>query len=164
MDRNVANEILSNLDKTANSIERLASTGQINPATAKKICATLDSFADQFQVAAFGAKNLQQHQAKVIKRDSDEPWMDTFQNPNEPIKTDADETFMHKVEKSFNADAIDTFDADRSSTVTDRKEYDIRDVSEHSNGTKPQPSWTGGKGGKSTHQGATRPRAEKTWA
>lgn len=166
MDRKEANEILSNLDKTANQIEKLGTSGVIKPETAKKICHELDAFADKFQVAAFGAQNLQQHQAKVLKRDSDEPWMDTFENPNEPLKTDADETFMHMVDKSFNSDAIDTFDADRTNTVTDRKEHDVRDVSEHSNGTKPQPSWTGGKGGKSTKQGATRPRAagEKTWA
>lgn len=159
MDKKIANQILSNLDSAANKIEDLAKRGFISAESAQKVVLQLDQYADQFQVAAFGKDNLRGHQAKVLQKESDEPYMATFDNVNAPIQTDSDEPYMHKVEKSFNSDAIDTYDADRSNTVTDRKEHDVRDVSEHSNGTKPQPSWTGGKGGKSTRQGAA-----KNWA
>ena len=110
----------------------------------------IDSFADKFQVAVFGPESLKRHQAKVLKSDPDEPYMKTFDNTVEPHQTDSDEGFMHRVDQSFNADAIDTFDADRSSTVSDRKEYDVRGLSEWADATKPQPSWHGGRGGKST--------------
>jgi hypothetical protein len=167
MDRKAINETLSNLDGAADRIEKLAKKGVINPKLASKICLELDKFSDKFQARHLGPANLKGHQAKVIKQDSDEPYMKTFENVNKPLETNADEPFMHKVEKSFNADAIDTFDADHSNTVTDRKEYDVRDLSEWSDKTSPQPSWTGGKGGKSTHQGSTYDApvaAPKTWA
>lgn len=164
MDPKIANQILSDLDNTANQIEGLAAKGLITRKAAETIVQKIDGFADKFQVAAFGPDNLRNHQAKVLKRDTDEKFMDTFNSPSKPHQTDADETFMHKVEKSFNSDAIDTYDQDPTTTVSDRKEHDIRDVSEHSNGTKPQPSWTGGKGGKSTRQGTTRPNTDKDWA
>lgn len=163
MDRKVANQILTNLDETADRLAGLQKSGKISSAVASKLIKEIDSFADKFQVAAFGPTSLQNHQARVLKQDTDESYMKTFDNPNKPIQTDADEPFMHKVDKSFNSDAIDTFDADKSSTVSDRKEYDIRDVSEHSDGTKPQPSWTGGKGGKSVRSSSTR-RPAKNWA
>ncbi len=165
MNRKVANQILTNLDETANRIDALAKAGKINPKVAAQLCGEIDAFADKFQVAAFGESNLKGHQAKVLKQDSDEPYMKTFENPNKPIQTDADEPYMHKVEKSFNSDAIDTYDQDRSTTVTDRKEHEIRDVSEWADGTKPQPSWTGGKGGKSVRSSATYDRKPaKNWA
>lgn len=165
MDRQVANKILTNLDETAGRLDALAKGGKINPKVASQLVRAIDNFADRFQVAAFGEDNLKNHQAKVIKQDSDEPYMKTYDNPNKPIQTDPDEPYMHKVDKSFNSDAIDTYDADRSSTVTDRKEHDIRDVSEHSDGTKPQPSWTGGKGGKSVRSSSARsPKPAKTWS
>lgn len=164
MDPKIASQVLSNLDGTANKIEALAKRGLISKKAAEDIVQKIDGFADKFQTMAFGEDNLRNHQAKVLKQDSDEPYMKTFDNVNEPLKTDSDEPYMHKVDKSFNSDAIDTYDQDRSSTVTDRKEHDVRDISEHANGTKPQPSWTGGKGGKSTHQGSSSARQGKTWA
>ena len=174
MKKQVANQILHNLDSTANTLEQLAKKGILKREAADKLVKDIDSFSDKFQVSAFGPESLKKHQAKVLQRDKDESFMDTFNNVNEVLQSDSDETFMHKVDKSFNADAIDTFDQDSSSTVTDRKENDIRDLSEWANPTKEQPSWTGGKGGKSTRQGteqapaarvATYDRApEKIWA
>jgi len=162
----MVNAALTKLDRVANTLERLASDGKIDKEWAAKSIHSIDSYADKLQVAAFGPDSLKRHQAKVIKKDSDEPYMDTFDNPVKPIQTDADESYMHKVDKSFNSDAIDTFDNDRSNAVTDRKEHDVRDLSEWSDSTKPQPSWTGGKGGKSTRQGTSRNATydEKEWA
>jgi hypothetical protein len=170
MNKQIANQILHNLDSTASTIEELAKKGVIKTEAATKLTRDIDEFADKFQVAAFGPDSLKQHQAKVLQRDKDESYMDTFNNVNKVIKSDADEPYMHKTDKSFNADAIDNYDQDSSSAVTDRKEHDVRDLSEWAESTKPQPSWTGGKGGKSTHQGsdtrvATYDRVpEKTWA
>lgn len=170
--KQLANSILQGLDDTASNLERLVTSGRLNTQASTRLKAmihNLDGFADKFQVFAFGEKSLKSLQAKVIKQDADEPYMKTFENTVEPLQTDSDETFMHKVDSSFNSDAIETFDADMSSSVTNRKEHDVRDLSEHADKTKPQPSWTGGKGGKSTRQGGERPTArqatpEKTWA
>jgi len=137
---------------------------------ASSLIRAIDGFADRFEVAAFGKDNLQRRMAKVLKRDPDEKYMETFENVNKPLKTDADEEFMHKVGPSFNAKGIGTYDVDRSSTVSERDEYNVRDLSEWSDPTKKQPSWAKGSAGKSTKQGSTRqaaaaaPRGPKTWA
>jgi hypothetical protein len=156
-----ANKILSSLDRTADRLDGLAKAGKIDPKIAATLTHEIDKFADKFQVAAFGPDKFRAFQAKVIKRDSDEPYMETFENPNKVIQSDADEPYMHKTPASFNADAIDNYDQDQTSNVTDRKEYNVRDLNEHADGTKKQPSWTKGPAGKSTRQGTARP---KTWA
>jgi len=87
------------------------------------------------------------------------------------IQSDSDEPYMHKAPPSFNSKGIDTYDQDHTTTVSDRKEYDVRDLSEMSTQSK-QPSWPGGSAGKSTKQGAVAPRprpapkaaTSKTWA
>jgi hypothetical protein len=160
MNKGLANKILTNLDETANLIDKLAKDGKVNPKVASELTRNIDSFADRFQVAAFGKGSLENWRAKLARvdqMDSDEAhYMKTFDNPQKPIQTDADEPYMHRTEKSFNCDSIPTYDSDDTSQVTDRKEYDVRDLNEYAGGTKPQPSWTGGRGGKSTRQGAKR--------
>ena len=162
MNKQLANQILAKLDETANLIDKIAKGGKLSPKVAAELTRNIDSFADRFQVAAFGKKSLENWReklARVDQRDSDEPYMDTFKNPQEPIQVEPDEPYMHRTEKSFNCDSIPTYDSDDTSQVTDRKETDVRDLNEYAGGTKPQPSWTGGRGGKSTRQGA-----EKKWA
>ena len=161
MQKQTANKILSSLDRTSDRLDGLAKAGKLDPRLAASLTREIDKFADKFQTAAFGPEKFKAHQARVIKRDADETFMDTFENPNKVIKCDADEPFMHKTPASFNADAIDNYDQDRTSTVTDRKEHNVRDLNEHADGTKKQPSWSKGPAGKSTRQGAARP---KTWA
>lgn len=160
MDKQTANQILSSLDRSANTIDELSNAGKIDPKVAAEISANIDRAADKIEIAAFGEKNLAVRQAKVLQRDPDEKFMDTYDNPNKVLQSDADEKFMHKTEPSFNSKAMDTFDADRSSTVSDRDEYQVRDLSEHADPTKKQPSWAKGPAGKSTKQGST----GKTWA
>ena len=162
MNKQLANKILSNLDETANLIDKLAKDGKLDPKVAAELNGNIDSFSDRFQVAAFGQKSLagwKSKVGKVLQQDSDEPYMKTFENPQKPIQTDADEPYMHRTEKSFNCDSIPTYDSDDTSGVTDRKEHAVRDLSELSDPTKQQPSWTSGPAGKSTRQGA-----EKRWA
>lgn len=155
MDKKTANQILSSLDRSANAIDALANAGKIDVKLAAEISGYLDSASDKIEVEAFGTRNLAARQAKVLQRDSDEKFMDTYDNPNKVLQSDSDEKFMHKTEPSFNSKAMDTFDADRSSTVSERDEYQVRDLSEHADPAKKQPSWSKGPAGKSTKQGST---------
>lgn len=165
MDKKSANQVLQTLDDTAQRLENLKVAGKINPQVADDLIRQIDTFADRFQIAAFGKESFKRFQAKVIQRDSDEKFMDTFDNPNKVIQSDADEPYMHKVPPSFNSKGIDTYDQDNSYAVSDRREYDVRDLNEYAGGTQKQPSWSGGSAGKSTRQGSAVPRAasKKTW-
>lgn len=132
--------------------------GQLDARLASSLVRDIDAFADKIQVSAFGSDKFAAFKtkvSKVIQRDSDEKFMDTFDNPNKPIQTDSDEPFMKSVGPSFNSKAIDTFDEDNSSAVADRDEYAVRDLNEYAGGTKKQPSWSKGPAGKSTKQGST---------
>lgn len=164
IDKTVANKILTNLDAAAGRIEDLAKAGKIDPRLASSLLREIDGFADRFEIAAFGIDSFKRRVSKVIKRDPDEMYMDTFENTVKPLKTDEDEEFMHRVGPSFNSKGIGTYDVDRSSAVADRDEYDVRGLNEWSEGTKKQPSWARGPAGKSTRQGSTYWRGEKTWA
>lgn len=166
MDKTFANQVLATLDETASKIEAFSKEGKVDPKVASELITNIDTFADKFQVAAFGEASFNSYRqkvAKVIEKDPDEPYMkDAFENVQQPRQTDPDEPYMHKTEPSFNSGSIPTYDSDRSSTVSDeRHEYNPRDLSEWADSPKKQPSWTGGSGGKSTKQGSTR---EKTWA
>jgi hypothetical protein len=168
IDKKIAAQVLDTLDSTGNEMERLAKAGLIDPKVAAELIRNIDVSADRIQIAAFGEGGLEAYKAKiakVIKQDSDEPYMKTFENVQKPLKTDSDEPYMHDAPASFNAKAIPTFDDDISSSVSDRNEYDVRDLSEWTDKTKKQPSWPGGSSGKSTKQGSER-RASgpKTWA
>lgn len=168
MKKEIANKMLATLDDTAVQIETLAKSGKIDPKVASKIVRDIDSFADKFQVAAFGEQSLsnwKQKVSKVLKKDSDEKYMDSFENPIKTIKTDQDEEYMHTSGPSFNHKKMDTFDADRSSSMTDRDEYLVREQSDLADKASKQPSWTKGPAGKSTKQGSAPVKsATKTWA
>ncbi len=158
--KQIANRVLATLDSTAQQMEELAKAGRIDPKLASAIVKDIDAFADRFEVAAFGQKNLASRvaklrKAKVVQRDSDEKYMETFQNPIKTITTDADEPYMHKAEPGYNSTkGIETYDKDISSSVADRDEYQVRGLNEFSPGTKKQPSWERGPAGKSTAIGS----------
>jgi hypothetical protein len=165
MDKKNASAILSKLDSTAETIERLASDGKLNPKTAKELVLNIDTLADKVQIAAYGSDGLNAYKAKVakvIQQDPDEKYMKTFENPNKVIDSESDEPYMHKTPASFNAKGIDNYDQDRTVTVSDRDEFAVRDLSEHADKTTKQPSWPRGPAGKSTKQGST--KGPKTWA
>lgn len=169
IDKKIANKVLLSLDEAVEKLESLVKAGKIDPRLASALVNDIDTFGDKFEVAAFGPKSLENRKAKlakVLQKDKDEPYMDTFDNTTKPLQTDKDEEFMHKVGPSFNSKGIDTFDQDRSSTVTDRDEHQVRDLSDLSDSTKKQPSWSKGPAGKSTKQGSTLAQrvAAKTWA
>ena len=164
MNKQAASTILSRLDTTANEVEALRDQGHINPREATELLRNIDGFSDKLEKATYGEKSLAARQAKVLKRDSDEPWMDTFENPQKPIETDPDEPYMHTAPGGFNSKDIPTYDSDDTYGVTERDEFAVRDLSEHADPTKQQPSWSRGPAGKSTKQGATRQASAKTWA
>lgn len=168
INKKIAAQVLDTLDSTGNEVERLMKAGFLDPKVAGELIHHIDSSADRIQTAAFGPNGLEAYKAKiakVIKQDSDEPYMKTFENVNAPEKVEADEPYMHKTEPSFNSKSIPTFDQDNSATVSERNEYDVRDLSEWTDKTTKQPSWPGGSSGKSTKQGSERrASAPKTWA
>lgn len=164
MSKKAVDQVLSILDTTSSKLESLVKAGKVDRQAAAQIIHNLDSFADKLQIAAYGKDNLKSYISKVIKRDSDEPYMETFENVNKVIKSDPDEPYMHKTEPSFNSKGIDNYDQDRSSTVSDRDEYQVRDLSEYAEPTKRQPSWSRGPAGKSTRQGSVKNPSEKQWA
>jgi hypothetical protein len=156
--KNIANKVLTNLDLAAGKLEGLVKSGKADPRLAS-VVKELDAFADRFQVAAFGPAAFRAfraaaaRKAAVFQKDPDEKYMSTFENPNKVISGDADEASWMKG---------GNFDVDRTTTVSERKEYAIRDLStkDGANATTKQPSWKGGPAGKSTRQGST----EKQWA
>lgn len=155
--KQLANKILSTLDDTANKIDQLSKTGKLDRKLASEIVNNIDSFSDKFQVYAFGPESLIKHKAKVaevIQRDSDEKYMDTFDNVQKVIKSDADEKYMHHTGPTFHGKGIGTYDTDDSSQVRNRDEYQVRDLSEYADKTTKQPSWAKGPAGKSTKQGS----------
>jgi len=163
MDQKLANSVLRKLDETAGMLEKLSKQGKIEPRVAAELVRNIDAFADKFQVAAYGEESFKAYQnkvGKVIQREPDEPYMDTFQNPQKVIESDPDEPYMHESGPSYNSKSIKTYDSDDTSQVTERDEYDVRELNESAGGTKPQPTWSGGSAGKSTKQGSSK----KTWA
>ncbi|HEY8097820.1 MAG TPA: hypothetical protein VIE65_17315 [Methylobacter sp.] len=162
MDKQAAQDMINTLEGVAGRVESLVKDGKLSPELAKlatKAIHDIDSISDRIEITAFGQDAFLKRRAEVIHQDADEPYMKTFENVQKPLQTDADEPYMHKTEKSFNSKGIPTYDDDKSSSVRHRDEYDVRDLSEHTDKTQKQPSWDGASSGKSTHQGS-----EKTWA
>lgn len=120
--KTMANQSLATLDKTAQIIQTNAKAWGIPFKIAKEIVNRLDKTADAVETLVYGESSLRNRQAeiavqssdfaadataeglisradfnkaaRVIQRDSDEPYMDTFKNPMKPIETDADEPYM----------------------------------------------------------------------
>jgi len=159
MDKKIASQMLTKLEATANDVEALVKAGKVDPREASKLVRNIDSFSDKIEIAAYGEKSFNARRAKVLMKEPDEPYMDTFENPNKVIDGDKDEPYMHDSGASFNGKSIPTYDQDNTHSMSERDEFNVRDLSEWADGTKQQPSWPGGSAGKSTKQGST-----KTWA
>lgn len=96
----VASELLGRLDRIVTQVQaKYASWGMKMP-EAKALVNGLDKLADDLEAHFFGPTSLQRRQievlkqAKVIQKDSDEKYMDTFNSPMAPHQTDADEPYM----------------------------------------------------------------------
>jgi len=95
-------EILGRLDKAAGMIQDKAAEWGMPFDEAKEVVNTLDLAADNLEQMSFGEESLQRRQievlasvkeAEVIQRDSDEPYMSTFET-GAVIQQDADEPYM----------------------------------------------------------------------
>jgi hypothetical protein len=95
-----ASAILGRLDRIAADIQAGHAAWGMSFDDAKRIVNHLDKIADDVEQSAFGKESMEARQveilktAKVIQKDSDESFMDTFNRPTAPIQTDADEPYM----------------------------------------------------------------------
>jgi len=96
-----ANRTLSRLDKLAADIQANYKAWGMPFEDARNFVNALDKTADEVEVASFGEKSFEERQAetitkmaKVIGRDADESYMDTFNSPTRPLQTDGDEPYM----------------------------------------------------------------------
>ena len=139
-----ANQILASFDQLAQSIQENYQKWGMAPEVAKKLVNHLDRTADDAETFFFGENSLQTRQAeialaspdfrrdavasglmrpaqiakaaRVIQRESDEPYMDTFKNPMSPIDTNSDEPYMS------------AYGDDQSSAVVDGEDDTGRDL------------------------------------
>lgn len=139
-----ANQILASFDQLAQSIQDNYRKWGMTQDAAKALVNRLDRTADATEAVFFGEDSLRVRQAeialnsenfvkdaveeglltrahinkaaRVIQRDSDEPYMDTFKNPMAPIETNADEPYMS------------AYGDDQSSAVTDGEDDTGRDL------------------------------------
>ena len=95
-----AGQILSFLDRLAADIQANHAAMGLPFEAAKSLVNHLDKVADEAEEHFYGKESMARRQvevlktAKVIQKDSDEAYMNTFANPMAPIQTDADEPYM----------------------------------------------------------------------
>ena len=112
----IASQYLGRLDKIAADIQDNYASWGMSFNAAKSVVQGLDKVADEFEANVFGADSLAKRQglvvAKVVQRDSDESYMDTFNNPMKPVQTDADEPYM----SAYNDDQSSAVELGKSTT------------------------------------------------
>lgn len=97
--------VLGRLDKMAGFIQANHGKWGMDFETAKALVNNLDVVADEVEKLAYGPESLERRQIEVVKaassktaevitRNPDEPYMDTFKNPMQPVMTNADEPYM----------------------------------------------------------------------
>jgi len=86
--------ILNRIDRVAKTIQAKQEEWGIPFEDAKAIVNALDRSLDDIEITTYGKESFELRQAEVIKREGDEPYMDTFNGPSDPKQTDADEPYM----------------------------------------------------------------------
>ena len=89
-----ADNILTRLDRVAGSIQANYEKWGMDFETARALAQDLDKTADEIEIAAFGKESFQRRQAEVIRREPDEPYMETFEVNPKPVQIEADEPYM----------------------------------------------------------------------
>lgn len=95
-----ASALLGRLDKIATDIQANHASWGMSFEDARSLVNSLDKVADQLETNFFGPESFQARQveilkeAKVIQKDSDESYMDTFNSPMAVHQSDADEPYM----------------------------------------------------------------------
>lgn len=140
--KTAANNILGRFDALAGKIQEKYASWGLSHDQAKELVNSIDKLADDTEAFIYGDDSLQRRQAEiavetadfakeakelvgeevftkaaaVLQRDSDEPYMDTFQNPHQPVQTDADEPYMN------------AYSDDQSSAIVDGEDATGRDL------------------------------------
>lgn len=112
-----AKAIVNGLDKTADEVEKLA-FGEESLGNRQLELAVSDPALSKAAAEEIGEETLAKA-AKVLQRDSDESYMDTFNSPTQPHETDADEPYMS------------AYSDDQSEAVGEGKEENGQDVAPH---------------------------------
>ena len=94
-----ASDLLGRLDRIASEVQANFGSWGMTKDQARSVVNGLDKIADDFEAGVYGDSSLQRRQqvvvlAKVIQKDSDEAYMDTFNSPSKPHQTDGDEPYM----------------------------------------------------------------------
>jgi hypothetical protein len=94
LETTMADRLLARLDRVASTVQEQHGKWGMGFEQAKGLVNEIDRIADELEVAAYGENSMTIRQAQVIQRETDEPYMDTFENPQQPHQTDADEPYM----------------------------------------------------------------------
>lgn len=132
-----ADNILARFDRIASVVQDKAAQWGVPFEEAKALVNAIDKLADDTETFIYGGQSLARRQAetllrdedfrreasaelgkdviskaaRVLQRDADEPYMDTFKNPMQPHQTDADEPYMSAYEDDQSEAVIDGEDA-----------------------------------------------------
>ena len=93
-------QILGRLDKLASTVQEEHAKWGMGFEAAKNLVNELDKTADEVEKLAYGETSMLRRQAEILKtaevvsREADEPYIDTFKNPMQPRITNADEPYM----------------------------------------------------------------------
>lgn len=98
-----ADRVLARLDRVAATIQEKYASWGMSFEDAKRIVNAIDETADTIELSSFGRESLARRQAevmggktaRVVQRDADEKYMDTFKNPMMPVQIESDEPYMH---------------------------------------------------------------------
>ena len=95
-----ANTILARLDRVAAAIQENHAKWGMGFDVAKELVNDLDKTADEIEKASFGEESLMTRQvevlkqAKVLQQDKDEKYMGTYNAPSAVHQSDKDEKYM----------------------------------------------------------------------
>ena len=94
MEKTVADRLLGRLDRIASEVQEKHESWGMSFEAAKSMVNEIDKIADELELATYGQDSMITRQAQVLQRESDEPYMETFQNPMQPRQVEADEPYM----------------------------------------------------------------------
>lgn len=109
-----ASKVLTRLDRVAQVIQDNHEKWGMNFEAAKAVVNEIDKVADEVELNAYGPDHMFQRQihvlrqAKVLQKDSDEGYMDTFNAPTAPIQNDVDENEYMSLFKDDQTIAVET--------------------------------------------------------
>lgn len=112
----VARNLVNRLDKTADATESLVFGEGSLRARQAEIAVQSADFTEAAVADGLLTPREVSKAAKVLQRDSDESYMDTFKNPMKPLETDSDEPYMS------------AYGDDQSSAVLDGEDHTGREL------------------------------------